>query len=591
MHRFRLSLALALLAALPAAAAEPTWVERSNQNAQLLLATQARFAPEQAGAFGVEGLDEEVFTLPLDRDAQLLRAVAEAATELERRRAVERDPAVLQDLDIMLAEAREVTEGVELERRVFLPVFDLPQTVFHGIRALLDDRVPKERHPAALVRLRKYAGLAPGTTPLADQAAAMLRDRLDEPALLAPFQGDLERQLGNSARFLAGIAELFQKSGLTGWEEAHARFGEQVAAYEALLRAEVLPRAGQDFRLPEEVYRFRLRQRGIDMSLEELVSRAKTSFREVQNEMQVIAALVARERQLPATDYRDVLRALKKEQLEGDAILPHYQQRVRDLEKLIREARVVTIPDRQMRVRLASAAESAATPAPNVSPARIIGNTGETPDFVLPLRIPGEAGAEAGFDDFTFAAASWTLTAHEGRPGHELQFSTMIEKGVSLARTFFAFNSVNVEGWALYAEAEMKPLLPLDGQLVALQHRLLRAARAFLDPGLQAGTITREEAFRVLEGEVVLSHAMALQEVERYTFRSPGQAPSYFVGYSRLMELRTDAERLLGDRFDRQAYHDFVLSQGMLSPALLRKAVVEQHVPERLGAAPAKTGG
>ncbi|HVF58660.1 MAG TPA: DUF885 domain-containing protein [Thermoanaerobaculia bacterium] len=592
MHRpLRLTLALALLAALPATAAEPTWVERSNANAQVLLATQARFAPEQAGAFGVEGLDEAVFTLPLDRDAQLLRAVAEAAAELERRRAAERDPAVLQDLDIMLAEAREVTESVELERRVFLPVFDLPQTVFQGIRVLLDDRVPKERHPAALVRLRKYAGLAPGTTPLADQAAAMLRDRLDEPALLAPFQGDLERQLGNSGRFLAGIAELLQKSGLTGWEEAHARFGQQVAAYEALLRAEVLPRAGQDFRLPEEVYRFRLRQRGIDMPLEELVSRAKTSFREVQNEMQVIAALVARERQLPATDYRDVLRALKKEQLEGDAILPHYQQRVRDLEKLIREARVVTIPDRQMRVRLASAAESAATPAPNVSPARIIGNTGETPDFVLPLRIPGEAGAEAGFDDFTFAAASWTLTAHEGRPGHELQFSTMIEKGVSLARTFFAFNSVNVEGWALYAEAEMKPLLPLDGQLVALQHRLLRAARAFLDPGLQAGTITREEAFRVLEGEVVLSHAMALQEVERYTFRSPGQAPSYFVGYSRLMELRTDAERLLGDRFDRQAYHDFVLSQGMLSPALLRKAVVEQHVPQRLGAAPAKTGG
>lgn len=46
----------------------------------------------------------------------------------------------------------------------------------------------------------------------------------------------------------------------------------------------------------------------------------------------------------------------------------------------------------------------------------------------------------------------------------------------------FAFNSVNVEGWGLYAEAEMKPFEPLDGQLIALQHRLLRAARAFLDP-------------------------------------------------------------------------------------------------------------
>ncbi|HEX5759971.1 MAG TPA: DUF885 domain-containing protein [Thermoanaerobaculia bacterium] len=592
MHRFRrlaLPLAIFAFAALPAAA--QSWVERSNANAQLLLDAQARFAPELAGAFGVEGLDEQVLSLPLDRDEQVLAALAAAGAELERRRAAERDPAVLQDLDILLAEVAELREDTTLERKHFLPVMDLPQTLFQGIRVLLDDRVAKERHAAALVRLRKYAGLAPGTAPLTEQAAALLRDRLDEPALLRPFQGDLERQLGNSARFLDGIAELFRAEALAGWEEPLARLREQVAAYEALLRAEVLPQARQDFRLPEEVYSFRLRQRGVDMPVAELVSRAKTSFREVQNEMQSIAALLARERKLPSPDYRDVLRALKKDQLVGEAILPHYQQRVRDLEKLIREARVVTLPERQMRVRLATAAESAATPAPNVSPARIIGNTGETPDFVLPLRIPGEAGSDAGFDDFTFTAASWTLTAHEGRPGHELQFSTMVEKGVSLARGFFAFNSVNVEGWALYAEAEMKPLLPLDGQLVALQHRLLRAARAYLDPGLHAGTITREEAFRVLEGQVVLSHAMALQEVERYTFRSPGQAPSYFVGYTRLMELRTDAERLLGDRFDRQAYHDFVLSQGMISPALLRKAVVEQHVAERLGPQTARTGG
>ena len=55
------------------------------------------------------------------------------------------------------------------------------------------------------------------------------------------------------------------------------------------------------------------------------------------------------------------------------------------------------------------------------------------------------------------------------------------------------------------------------------------------------------------------------------------------MGYSRLMELRTDAERWLGDRFDRRTYHDFLLVQGLLSPALLRKAVMEQFVPAQLG--------
>jgi hypothetical protein len=585
MRRARAVLAgLTLLAAAAASsAAAPSWIERSNENARVLLDILARFSPESAGRFGVEGLDEEVSMLPLDRTERQLEAVGAALAELERRRAAEQDPAVAQDLEILLSEAREMQEDFALERRHFLPVLDLPQLLFQGLRALLDDRVAKERHPAALVRLRKYAGIEPGTTPIAAQAEELLRARLREPGLLPPFRGDLERQLNNSARFVDGIAELFGKYGLQGWEEAHARLKEQLGAYDALLRAEILPRARDDFRLPEEVYRFRLRQRGIDMPLEELESRAKTSFREIQNEMQTVAALVARERKLPSSDYREVIRALKKEQLQGDAILTHYNQRVKDLEALIREAQVVTLPQRPMRVRLASAAESAATPAPNVSPPRIIGNTGEAPEFVLPLRIPGEAGAaDTSFDDFTFEAASWTLTAHEGRPGHELQFSSMIEKGVSLARAFFAFNSVNVEGWALYAEAEMKPLLPAEGQLIALQHRLLRAARAFLDPGLQTGKISREEAFRTLEEDGVFSHAMALQEVERYTFRSPGQAPSYFVGYSRLMELRTDAERLLGERFDRRAYHDFVLGQGMLSPALLRKAVMEQWVAPQL---------
>jgi len=265
----------------------------------------------------------------------------------------------------------------------------------------------------------------------------------------------------------------------------------------------------------------------------------------------------------------------------GEAILPLYQQRIKDMEGIIRTQHIVSLPDRPMKVRLASAAESAQTPAPNMKPPRLIGNTGETGEFVLPLKIPGQGGkGSLALDDFTSDAISWTLTAHEGRPGHELQFSAMVEKGVSKARAIFSFNSVNAEGWALYAEAEAKPYEPLDGQLGALQARLQRAARAILDPGLQLGTITREEATRVLREDVMLSEGMALQEVERYTFWAPGQATAYFCGYTRLMELRTEVERILGKRFDRQRYHDFLLSQGMLPPTLLRKAVYEEFLPQ-----------
>ena len=199
---------------------------------------------------------------------------------------------------------------------------------------------------------------------------------------------------------------------------------------------------------------------------------------------------------------------------------------------------------------------------------------------MLPLNIPSSSGGEADkYDDFTFDAAAWPLTSHEARPGHELQFDSMLEHGVSLARALYAFNSTNVEGWGLYSEWVMQPYEPVDGQLITLQLRLLRDARAFLDPELQSGKVTQADAYKVLENDVVISHAFATEEVERFTFRSPGQANSYFYGYTKLLQLRKDTEAALGPKFNQKKFHDFLLAQGLLPPDLMRKAVMEEFVP------------
>jgi uncharacterized protein (DUF885 family) len=124
--------------------------------------------------------------------------------------------------------------------------------------------------------------------------------------------------------------------------------------------------------------------------------------------------------------------------------------------------------------------------------------------------------------------------------------------------------------------------MPSEGQLMSLDLRLLRAARAFLDPELQSGKIQPAEAYRVLQKDVLLSNAFATEEVERFTFRAPGQANSYFYGYTCLLELRKDAERALGKRFDQKEFHDFILAQGLLPPNLLKQAVVQYFIPERL---------
>jgi uncharacterized protein (DUF885 family) len=129
----------------------------------------------------------------------------------------------------------------------------------------------------------------------------------------------------------------------------------------------------------------------------------------------------------------------------------------------------------------------------------------------------------------------------------------------------------------------MQPYEQVEGQLLTLQLRLLRAARAFLDPELQSGKVTPAQAYAVLEKDVVLSHAFAKEEVERFTYRSPGQANSYFYGYTRLLSLRKETEAALGGKFNQKKFHDFILEQGLLPPDLMRKAVLEEFIPAQRG--------
>ena len=91
--------------------------------------------------------------------------------------------------------------------------------------------------------------------------------------------------------------------------------------------------------------------------------------------------------------------------------------------------------------------------------------------------------------------------------------------------------------------------------------------------------MTPKRAYEVLEKDVVLSHAFAKEEVERFTYRAPGQANSYFYGYTRLLALRQEVEKALGTGFRQKSFHDFVLNQGLLPPDLMRKAVLEEFVP------------
>ncbi|MGI5865522.1 MAG: DUF885 family protein, partial [Myxococcales bacterium] len=266
--------------------------------------------------------------------------------------------------------------------------------------------------------------------------------------------------------------------------------------------------------------------------------------------------------------WQDVLRELKRETIEPAQMPEHYAARIAQLEQILREHDLVTMPSRGVKFRTVSDAESVANPVPYVDPTGLITGEGEL-SFVIPLVENGKAD-----EDFSFDAISWTVAAHEGRPGHELQMTAMKERGLSLARRLFAMSSANVEGWAVYSELLVAPFIPEEARFVGLHNLALRQARAYLDPALNLGKIQPDEALALLTG-LGFSRSFAEKELDRYLFDSPGRDGAYYYGLLRMKELRAAAEKQLGARFNLRRFHDAVLAQGALPFSLLTPAVLE----------------
>ena len=569
--------AVGLGLAVPAAAQEaPAWIDKSNAYTLQLLEMEAQFQPEGASQTGLEQYDGLAMDIGPNLSERYIAASRARLAEFEAAQARESDPLLKQDLQILIDSLKQGIEGTELSDRLTLDWYDIPRMVFGVMNGLLDDQVAPARRQTAKVLLDRYTGLYPGSTALVEQGRARWADS-QAPGKVGPYKGSVEDTLGKTDTYIAGVRELFTRYQIEGADPALDALERQLRDYAEWERTTVLPTARADFRLPPELYAYRLKTVGIDLPPEQLIARARRGFYETRAQMQALAPLVAAKFGYAATDYPSVIAELKKDKIAQGQMEARYAEVLGELQQIATREKVVTLPDYPVLMRLGTEAENAASPAPHMRPPRLIGNTGERGTFVLTTAVSPVPGEEP--NDFNFGAAAWTLSVHEGRPGHELQFAQMVERGVSQARVLYAFNSVNVEGWALYAEAEMLPYEPLEGQLIALQHRLLRASRAMLDPMLNLGLTDMATAERVLSEEARFSPSMVKQEVDRYTFRSPGQAGSYYYGYSQLIDLRTETELALGDKFDRMAFNDFVVGQGLLPIGLLSEAVRRDFIP------------
>lgn len=170
-----------------------------------------------------------------------------------------------------------------------------------------------------------------------------------------------------------------------------------------------------------------------------------------------------------------------------------------------------------------------------------------------------------------------SLILHEAVPGHHLQIALAreMENVPDFRRTagYTAFG----EGWGLYAESLGEELgmykSPYE-RYGRLQGEMMRAARLVVDTGVHALGWSREQMITAMAPSKGgwLNDDFIATEVDRY-IGNPGQALAYKIGGLKIQELRRNAEKELGTRFDLREFHDVVLRNGSIPLDILQEEV------------------
>lgn len=165
------------------------------------------------------------------------------------------------------------------------------------------------------------------------------------------------------------------------------------------------------------------------------------------------------------------------------------------------------------------------------------------------------------------------LSVHEAMPGHHLQIALQQELGdMPNFRRFLGFTAF-VEGWGLYSERLGYDLgLYQDpySQFGQLTYDMWRAVRLVVDTGMHYKGWTRQQAIDFFKANAAKAEHDIVNEIDRYLLM-PGQALAYKIGQLKILSLRDQAERQLGDDFDIRAFHDHLLGAGALPLDLLEQ--------------------
>jgi Bacterial protein of unknown function (DUF885) len=161
-------------------------------------------------------------------------------------------------------------------------------------------------------------------------------------------------------------------------------------------------------------------------------------------------------------------------------------------------------------------------------------------------------------------------SAHEGYPGHHLQFAIQNRHPSRIRR--LCSHAIFYEGWTMWCEklaVEKKWVSGPHARLQQLHDALWRAYRIVIDCGLHSGKLSHEEAALILVKGVGFTPDRARADVNWYTSQ-PTVPMSYLLGR---LELERVKDRLVrGQGWSLRKFHHWALSHGAVPWAWIERA-------------------
>ncbi len=587
---FKLSPALALLlsflpiifagcahvSSAPSISPRAEWIEKSDTLAVEFFTELGALYPELGSEMGLSTFDPQGLLLNLESEAReqafFERWHSRLGTELSRATDLE----LQADIEILRDWVRLQIENYQSAlKRGEVELLPGARLIFQGLQMLVNPTTPAERRRSAVSRFKVYVYGDKAHRPLLeamqDFTAQALARTKEKKATALPARQDIEAYLQEAEDYTRAIRELLSNSGRTDWSYEWVIFQNQLRNYHSFLRQTLLPQARSTDYLSEEAYQKILANLGVDGAPAVLAAKAKHDFDQLLPEFHALARSLGQKRNLkskkPAAVV-EILNSMGPRSAQANEAL--YQATAVRIEKIIVAQNLLSLPSIPLRLRLASPQDSQGMGVPFLRPPSLLNRQEERGELLIP-----DTSSQNLFADFLSPYVVASMLAHEGRPGHEIQFAKFMEKGVSLIRNRYAATTVNVEGWANYAEDLVQPYLTEEERFMAMRLRLWRVARAFLEPEYVLGRRSRKEVEALLQKDLGFSSAFIAFELERYKRLETGLAPAYYQGYKAIVDMRAEVDQTIrangGTSLAIHCFNERLLEQGLLPIRLLRQ--------------------